>query len=463
LPVKAVTPFEPLDTSSQSTVGNIVDEQRTVPKVPSYMNSTYFDEIYHARTAYEYLYKLPVYETTHPPLGKVIIEAGIAIFGMTPFGWRVMGALFGAFIPAIVYIFAYRLFGQRRYALIAAALMTFDFMRVAQGRMATVDTFAVLFIILMYYYMFRYWQHCSVSDGRVDGMFKGGNVYLGLSGLFFGLGTAVKWISIYAGAGLAVIFFVTIVRRYLLRQGKTTVPVKEGRKQKTVQPAPDAGHAATIEAMLCATLFFILVPAIIYCVSYLPTANYNGVAEMLSSVKQSQIDMYDYHKNLVATHPFSSNWYEWPIMKRPLWIYTGDQSGPQIQSIVSMGNPAVWWMGIAAVAAVIAAAIAGRRTGGGVFIVLTGLCAQYLPWVLVPRLTFIYHFYASVPFVIFCITYAIKWLEQWRGTMRWLTYTYLSVTVTLFIAFYPILTGIPVSKAYVRAALRWFDSWIFYS
>ncbi|MBF0458899.1 MAG: glycosyltransferase family 39 protein [Nitrospirae bacterium] len=484
LPVKFAMPLEPVTKAAvpDKAAGNIIDEQHTVPPAPSYMNSTYFDEIYHARTAYEYLHGLPVYETTHPPLGKVFIEIGIAVFGMNPFGWRVMGALFGAFIPAIVYVFGYRLFGGTRYALIASLLMTADFMRVAQGRMATVDTYAVFFIILMYYYMYRYWEAVAESGGKTDGAFKGANLYLGLSGLFFGLGVAVKWISVYAVGGLAVIFFASVIRRYIVlaQHGRQAASQKAVRRKSLKKQPPGQTsrlsvkhlHAATLNAIQHAALYFILIPAVIYTLSYIPTAKYQGLSALLSAVKQSQTDMYDYHKNLVAEHPFSSNWYEWPIMKRPLWLYNGnppdvpDKSGKpvqQVQSIVSMGNPAVWWMGIVAVLVVLGAALAGKRVGGGVFVVLTGLCAQYLPWVAVPRLTFIYHFYASVPFVIFCITYAIKWLEERRYGLRWLTYAYISLTVALFIAFYPILTGITVTKAYVRAALRWFDSWIFYS
>ena len=36
--------------------GELVDEQDAVPAYPTYLNSTYFDEIYHARTAYEQLH-----------------------------------------------------------------------------------------------------------------------------------------------------------------------------------------------------------------------------------------------------------------------------------------------------------------------------------------------------------------------------------------------------------------------
>jgi len=102
------------------------DEQDTVPIRPSVLNSTYFDEIYFPRTAYEHIHNLPVYETTHPPLGKIIQGIGIRIFGMTPFGWRIMGTLFGAAMIPVMYIFAKKLFNKTFYSFAAAVLIMFD-------------------------------------------------------------------------------------------------------------------------------------------------------------------------------------------------------------------------------------------------------------------------------------------------------------------------------------------------
>ena len=53
-------------------VTSLTDEQKTIPQKISYMNSSYFDEIYFARTAYEYVNGIDTYEWTHPPLGKLI-------------------------------------------------------------------------------------------------------------------------------------------------------------------------------------------------------------------------------------------------------------------------------------------------------------------------------------------------------------------------------------------------------
>lgn len=73
----------------------LCDEQEHVPDAASFMNSSYFDEIYHVRTAIEHQKDIWPYEVSHPPLGKLIIGIGISLFGVTPFGWRFMGTLFG--------------------------------------------------------------------------------------------------------------------------------------------------------------------------------------------------------------------------------------------------------------------------------------------------------------------------------------------------------------------------------
>ena len=63
----------------------LFDEQGLYPAVRTYYDQTMFDEIYHGRTAYEFLHQLPIYENTHPPLGKGFIALGMLIFGVCPF------------------------------------------------------------------------------------------------------------------------------------------------------------------------------------------------------------------------------------------------------------------------------------------------------------------------------------------------------------------------------------------
>ncbi|NCC69039.1 MAG: dolichyl-phosphate-mannose--protein mannosyltransferase, partial [Clostridia bacterium] len=117
----------------------LFDEQALIPEIASYMNSTYFDEIYHARTALEHIEGVYPYEISHPPLGKIILSLGIRAFGMTPFGWRFMGTLFGILMLPILYIFLKNMFGDTSVSFCGTIIFAFHFMHFAQTRIATID------------------------------------------------------------------------------------------------------------------------------------------------------------------------------------------------------------------------------------------------------------------------------------------------------------------------------------
>ncbi|BBI34061.1 phospholipid carrier-dependent glycosyltransferase [Cohnella abietis] len=418
----------------------VFDEQGTVPQRISYKNSMYFDEIYHARTAYENLHGLEPYETTHPPLGKVIISAGVAIFGMNPFGWRIAGVLFGIAIVPLLYLFAKRLFRDTRYAALASFLVAFDFMLFTQSRLGTVDTFAVFFILLAYERMHRYYEMSFYRDKLFKTIAP-----LAISGLAFGLATATKWIGLYAGAGLAFLFFLTLWKRY-----------KEYQQNRRL---PFAMH--TLWTVLASGLFFILAPLMIYLASYIPFMLVPGSGHGWKDIVSYQKFMFNYHSQLHATHPFSSTWWEWPLIRKPIWYYGGSELvHGRMASIVAMGNPAVWWVGT--IAAIATFRMAWKKRDNSMTVVLVGIVAAFLPWVLVTRLTFIYHFFACVPFIVLCIVYWIRRIEERQPTFRKWTHVYAGAVLLLFILFYPILSGMEIDVSYADGVLKWFSGWIFH-
>jgi hypothetical protein len=69
-----------------SAPAEVFDEQEMIPRIPTAFDSMIFDEVYHGRTAFEFLNGMRIYENTHPPLGKTLISIGIRLFGMNPFG-----------------------------------------------------------------------------------------------------------------------------------------------------------------------------------------------------------------------------------------------------------------------------------------------------------------------------------------------------------------------------------------
>lgn len=466
----------PLD---QEEIRKLFDEQDEAVYKPTFMNETYFDEIYHPRTAYEHLHLMKPYETTHPPLGKLLILVGIKVFGMNPFGWRVIGTLFGIGMLPIMYLFGKRLFGRTSLAAVAAFLMACDFMHFAQTRIGTIDVYGVFFIMLMYYYMLKFYKISFYKVSLSQSLRP-----LFLSGLFFGIGAASKWIVIYGGAGLALIFLLTLYDRYreyeaakkLLklnhlsmleeRYGENLEAIEEDEAIEDFSKKLKAEHIVgsfprlLVKTVAWCSLFFIIVPVIIYSLSFFPIMAVPGEKHTVTQLIQYQKDMYNYHSKLVATHPFSSAWWEWPLIMRPIWYYNGKEvSEGNVSSIASFGNPAIWWVGLLAVIAAIF--VSRQRKDKGMFVVLIAYFSQYVPWMLVSRLTFIYHYFAMVPFLILCIVYMIKVLLEKKPARKVYVAAYLTLVLGLFVMFYPVLSGMVVNKSYVDNMLRWFDSWTF--
>ncbi len=413
---------------------SLFDEQQLAAPVASYKSGTYFDEIYHARTAYEHINMVGShYENTHPPLGKLLIGVGISIFGMNPFGWRFMGTLIGVLMVPLMYLLSKRMFKNSFLATCATLLLTFDFMHFAQTRIATIDSYAVFFIMLMYYFMYIFYEEAEQMP------MKKIFAVLAASGIAMGLGMASKWIDIYAGAGLAVLFAVTMVRMYKHQ--------KQGFFKKF-----------TVICAWC-VLVFVIVPFGIYYASYIPIHIADGSKNFWADFWNYQSHMLSYHSNVVSDHPFASKWYEWPIMKRPIWYYNGKGLAEgRISSISSFGNPLVWWGGaLALISLAITKIKAKDRRLSFIFI---GFAAQYLPWIFVSREVFIYHFFASVPFIILALTYVMKEICESFKWGKKAVAGYIGAVLILFVMFYPVISGLEVSHTYGEA-LELFSSWVF--
>lgn len=429
----------------------LFDEQELIPgEGPTYLNGAYFDEIYHARTAYENVTNVYPYEITHPPLGKLIISVGIRAFGMTPFGWRFMGTLFGVLMLPFIYIFLKNLFGKRAVSICGTLLFAFDFMHFVQTRIATIDTYSVFFILGMYFFMYRY-----LTVDRDDPLVSPWRWRLPLimCGLFFGLGAASKWTVLYGAAGLAVIWalFWFFRGRDLIRCGR--------KSQFFAEFAGDAG--------LC-LLVFIVMPCLIYYASYYPYGKARGMSgvsmyfnkEYFDIVIGNQSYMFNYHSGVDATHPYSSSWYQWIVNARPILYYLDYTTETTKSAFAAFLNPFVCWAGLLAMIAM--TVLTFRKKDGRAMFILIGYLAQLLPWVLVSRVVFEYHYFPCMLFLVLAICHCFDILRrkcpQWRRYVYGLT----ALSVFLFVMFYPVLTGVETPRWYTSYFLKWIpDAWPF--
>ncbi|MBR3133098.1 MAG: phospholipid carrier-dependent glycosyltransferase [Clostridia bacterium] len=409
----------------------LVDEQDTVPDEISFMNSVYFDEVYHARTAYEHLNDIEPFECVHPPLGKIIISIPVAIFGSSPLAFRFMGNIAGILMIIVAYFIGKELFKKEWYGVISASIMALDGMHFVQTRIATVDSFLVLFCMTSFLFMIKY------IGIEKKGSLKKKLIYLLFSGLFIGMGIATKWTALFVGLGLAIIFFVHFIYNIV--------------KNKSFNKDDWKVIGACV-------IFFIVIPICIYLASYIPLFNNKGcrVKDLNSLVKYTK-DMYEYHSKLEAEHPFTSSWYTWPVLYKPMWYYVNYPATDMVSDIVCLGNPFIWWFG--AIATVISLLYTIVKRNKATALLLVMIASTWLPYVFIGRIMFIYHYFITLPFVMLSIVWALKWIEKKLGS-KIVSIAVLILFLVGFIYYYPIYSGKTVSKVYIEDS-KIMNSWVY--
>ena len=459
IPIVGIAP----ENSTDSTLFKLVDEQNSLQIQPTYMSKMYFDEVYFARSAIEFVHhQIPV-ERTHPDLGKLIQAVGVAILGPTPFGWRIMGVIFGTFIVALMYLLGKKLFGTWIGGFSAAFLMTFDFMHFTMARIGTVDTYLIFFTLLSQLFFLVYFNKVVR-----DGWKKTSILPLMLAIIFFSLGFSTKFgFPLFPALGLLALLGL--------------VRLNELRKQK--------GSLSDKYIAFFNYPFFILVGsigivALIYFATYIPDMLFG---DSFSSIVNLQFSMLGFHSGSVVDAS-SSPWWSWPLMFRPdgmsvpRWFDITYLPNNVVSTITVFGNPIVWWVGFAAVIVLgyqafhveailtklwyrikkstLNSTISIRGKGwetSALFIVIVFMFS-WLPYVIIGRATYIYHYYISVPMICLATTYFInKYWNTRKGKVA--AIAIFAASVALFALFYPAISGAPVPSSFINNYLKWFPSW----
>ncbi len=429
----------------------LFDEAAMYPGYQSFQDGTVFDEPVFARTAYEYLHGIRSYEDTHPPLGKLLIAVGIALFGMNPFGWRFMGAVAGAGMLAALWVLSRRLYKNPWISLFTVMLLAADFLHFTHTRLAQVDAFLVLFIMGMYYFMLRYMEELGYSKtaeytddpenknadvgNRTSGnavRFGHIRIWLALSGICMGCAISCKWSGCYAAVGLAMLWAISTAWAW---------------RERIV----DGNGVARICAWC--VLVFILVPVGIYLASYIPYVAMDRTAGFAERVFRNQVNMFRYHRGVKPDHLYASKWYQWPLIIKPVVYYQIIRENLQ-ESVILMGNPVLWWGGIAAFFYSVYEVLEnGDRKG---LFLLTAFLSPLLPWMMVSRSSFLYHYFPCIPVLALMLGFAAEKLGR-KGTA--VMGICAAGAAVLFFVYYPVLSGYPVPQGYLTRLTGWLPWW----
>lgn len=415
----------------------LIDEQDKLVLSPTYYDQAYFDEIYHVRNAWEIANRQYMYASVHPLLGTNIIALSIHLFGMHPFAWRLPGAIASVLMLPVLYGILKHLLKRDYLSLIGSFLLAADFMHITTARIATLEPFSILFILCSFYWMLKYCR----SNFYTLPMWKG-ILYLFLSGIFMGLSIATKWTGCYAAIGLAIMLFTNWIQCFL-----------EYKKDKETH---QQFFKILLTTMLSCILFFIIIPIVIYCISYIPDKIFRNEPWTIANVWKQAQQMYHYHVNLNATHPYQSTWFQWILDLRPMWYYVGTK-GNVFHTISCFSNPLLTWIGLPAILFTTYRALCKKDIVG--WYIVVGYFSGLLPWIIyVQRIVFAYHFYPTSLFTIIAIVYCINLLNNRK--MSIVVPAYLAAYLALFILFLPVITGFGTSQQFARF-LSWLPGWYF--
>lgn len=421
---------EPVLPVNAADYPQLFDEQELFIREPTYYDETMFDEVYHGRTAYEFLHGLSIYENTHPPLGKSIISIGIALFGMNPFGWRFMCALFGTLLIPLMYLFARKIFCRTDIACLSAVLLGTAFMNTTLSRIATIDILVAFFSMLMFFGMYGYIQ--ALSENKPMWQQR---LWLLSGGISMGLAVAIKWTGVYAAAGIAVLFF-----WFLLEYIGGIKGIKEHR-------------SFLVKTGLWCVLCFIVIPFGIYTLSYLPFVKAYPDKGLFGHMIANAALMLSYHSSCVFDHPYSSEWYQWLYGSKPLADSRVYFAGGTVSVVMTFLNPLLAVGGL--IALLHQFYLWKRKHCRRALFLIIAYASMLLPWLFVHRTVFVYQYFISSLILVLMIGNSVSVSRHRKRNILVLS----GIGIALYVLYYPVLTGQSIRVDFVNQVLEVLADW----
>lgn len=386
----------------------------------------------------------------HPPTGKWIIGWGMRLFGQSdPVGWRIMGAICGVITVFLLCRLAQNLFSSPAITALAGAFLATDGIAVVMSRTAILDGFLAMFSLAAFLAVVKDQQDARARLGarlaawegmgsprrgwpdlraylspRIPrpaswrvGPASGPRPWLLAAGILAGLASSVKWSGVYV---LAVLGLYVALREWTTRWR--------------------AGHPSPLFGALLADVwwaFVLMVPSAVltYVASWFgwfthPRAHGHGATGgtgllgALDDLWAYHVEMWNFHTKLTTAHTYQSNPFTWlPQIRATSFAWNNDSTisgchtGNCARDIVALGNPFLWWIGIAALLVLLWATVRHRNWRTGV--VACGYLALYAPWLMYAKRTiFTFYTVAFVPFVALAVAWTVGLIvgqAQWRG------------------------------------------------
>jgi dolichyl-phosphate-mannose-protein mannosyltransferase len=435
-----------------------------------------FDEVYFREYALRYR-EGSFFFDIHPPLGKLLLAGWAKLFGISATVQssdpavllRLLPALAGTALVVVFYLFLRELGGGRKVATLGASLVLLDNAVLVESRFILMDSMLLLFgfgALTLYLVARR-------TSGRAHW------VLLGSSALLAGMAVATKW------TGLCILGLIG-----LAWAGSAIRDRAEWRRW-----LPQAAILALAPALIYVGAFAVhfqllqhsgpgdafmsqrFQSTLVGDRLYDPAVHMSFAERFLES--NSALHRYDLSLNK-STHPYSSTWTSWPLMKRGVYYWNSGRTADGHQRhIYLLGNPLIWW-GLLLAALVVAVGWLRRpdlfaRHRPAMALLCVGWAASVLPFSTIQRPMFLYHYLFAFLFAIAAVSLGIGALAGWippegtdeRAAGTWtfrsgrsagLYWGLLAIALAGFLYFAPLSYGLPLTDGSLHQRM-WLHTW----
>ncbi|MDO9353822.1 MAG: phospholipid carrier-dependent glycosyltransferase [Solirubrobacteraceae bacterium] len=433
-----------------------------------------FDEVYFREYALHYKAGT-YYFDLHPPLGKLLLGAWAAIAGVDADAMgkdpavvmRVLPAFAGTLLIVVIYLLIRKLSKSRKIATLAAALVLLDTAILVESRLIVMDSMLLLFGITAVYAALKAREYTGRSQW----------LWFAFALFCAGCATSIKLTGLTALGMIGLLWLVDVINEKRWQNWKPAVgqAVLIGLIPLTVYMLTFAIHFALLPKKGPGDLFMSqqFQSVLKGDPLYKEDAKMGFIAKFKDLNKS--IHVYEVQLN-TGTHPYASKWYTWPIAKRGVYTYTAPADDGKSRYIYANANPAIWWGTLLGALVVVIGWIFKRqrfsRQKWPLIFLGVGWMANFLPFSLIVRPMFLYHYFFALIFSIGFVVVGLGALAGWNDEdndkdrpfafpSRWSALLYwgiLGAGLAAFLYFSPITYGTPLTPQGLESRM-WLSSW----
>ncbi len=399
-----------------------------------------FDETYFGKFVSGYLSGNYFFDI-HPPFSKLLItlagyidgfradslsfaKIGTIFANNSYLALRFLPALAGALLPIVIYYLAKELKFSNVAAFFAGLLVVFESSLITESRYILTDS---LLLIFGFSGLFLYFV------ARRKDSFK---LFI-LAIIFGGFALATKWTGV---SFLAIITVLEIFSGNFIWRRLLTL----------------FGVAFVVYFLAFAVHFALLTkpgPGDAFMTQNFQKEN------ILQKFTELNIAMFKANQQKL-THEYGSKWYSWPLDLRPVYYWNKVEGNGTEARMYLLGNPVLYWLVLFAAFSLIIHCLMRsklyRENREVIFFLLGGYLLNLLPFSLINRVMFLYHYQTALVFGILILAFLID--KEFIPYKREIVIGITTVVIASFLFFLPLTYGIPLHESSFHY-LQWFPTW----